>query len=100
MKITTSILTVLAITSLAVYAADDAKKGDKKGAGKGKKGNPAEIFKRLDKDNSGSISKEEFMATPMAKKAGDKAEKMFGMRDKNNDGEISKEEFTAPRKKK
>ncbi len=96
MKAITTILTVLAITSLSVYAADDAKKGDKKGKGKG---DPAEMFKKLDKDNDGFISKEEYLASPMAKKDSAKAEEMFGKRDKNGDGKLSKDEMTPKPKK-
>lgn len=96
MKLITSIFAVLALSSLAIHAAEDGKKGDKKGKGKG---DPAEMFKKLDKDNNGSISKEEYMASPMAQKDTAKAEESFGKRDKNGDGSLSLEEF-APKKKK
>ena len=53
---------------------------------------------KLDKDGNGSISKEEFMASPGAKKDATKAEERFGKMDKNKDGSLSKEEMT-PKKK-
>ena len=68
-------------------------------AGK-KKANPEEMFKKLDKDSNGSISKDEFMAGPGKKDAAKGAE-IFGKKDKNSDGSLSKEEFiAAPKKKK
>ncbi len=98
MKLITSIFAVLALSSLAIHAADDGKKGDKKGKGKGK-GDPAEMFKKLDKDGNGSVSKEEYMASPMAKKDSAKAEESFGKRDKNGDGSLSMDEFKPKPKK-
>lgn len=95
MKKITSILAILALTA-AVNAADEKKPAD----GAKKKGNPEEAFKRLDKDANGSLSKEEFLASPQAKKDEAKATERFGRLDKNSDGSLSKEEFTAQGKKK
>jgi Ca2+-binding EF-hand superfamily protein len=80
----------LALTSMQTFAADagNAKKGE------GKR-DPEAMFKRLDTNNDGSISKEEWDASPMAKKDADKAAKSFTARDKDKDGKITKEEFTA-----
>lgn len=92
MKALTSILAVLAL-AVSVNAAD----GD---AAKKKAPNPEAAFKKLDANSDGSISKEEWAASPMAKKDAAKADKAFAGKDKNKDGSISKEEFTAPAKKK
>jgi Ca2+-binding EF-hand superfamily protein len=92
-----SIITLLTIAGLATFsfsAEGDAKNGEK---GKGKM-NPEEAFKKLDKDGNGSVSKEEFLASPAAKKDAAKAEEMFGKRDKNKDGSLSKDEY-IPKKK-
>ncbi len=92
-----SIITILSVLAIAagVIAADA--KGDGKGKGKGK-GDPAKAFARLDTNGDGKLSKEEFLASPAAKKDPAKAEQTFGKRDKNGDGFLSQEEF-APAKK-
>lgn len=95
MKSITSILAILALAATVNAAEGDAKKPE---AGK-KKANPEEMFKKLDKDGNGSISKEEFMAGP-GKKDATKGAEIFGKKDKNGDGSLSKEEFTAAPKKK
>ena len=91
MKSITSILALLAIAA-TVNAAEGDKKPEE---GAKKKANPEEVFKRLDKDSNGSISKDEFMASPQAKKDAAKAEKMFSTKDKDANGSLTKEEFTA-----
>lgn len=95
MKVITSILTLLALAATL-----NAAEGDKKPEAGKKKANPEEVFKKLDKDGDGSVSKDEFMAGP-GKKDAAKGEKMFGAKDKDKDGKLSKEEFTAaaPKKK-
>ena len=97
MKSITSILAILALAATVNAAEGDAKKPE---AGK-KKGppNPEQMMKTLDKDGSGSISKEEFLASPGAKKDAAKAEERFGKMDKNKDGSLSKEEITPKPKK-
>lgn len=95
MKSITSILAILALAA-TVNAADEKKPA---ADGAKKKGNPEEMFKKLDKDANGSISKEEFMASPNAKKDEAKAAERFGKMDKNSDGSLTKEEM-APKKKK
>ena len=98
-------VTILAGLSLGLVQADD-EKGDKKGGkGKGKGGDPAAraemMIKKLDKDESGTISKEEFAAGPMAERFKDKEgalDKMFAAKDTNSDGELDKKELSAPRK--
>lgn len=96
MKAITSILAILALSATLNAAEGDAKKPE---AGKKKAPNPEEMFKKLDKDGNGSISKEEYMASPQAKKDEAKAAERFGKMDKNGDGSLSKEEMTPKKKK-
>jgi Ca2+-binding EF-hand superfamily protein len=67
-------------------------------AGKGKKEKPSreQVFKKLDKDNSGSLSLQEFTG----KRDPAKAEKAFKRLDKDGNNELSLEEFSAKPKKK
>jgi Ca2+-binding EF-hand superfamily protein len=97
MKSITSILAILALAATVNAAEGDAKKPE---AGK-KKGpqSPEQMMKALDMDGNGSISKEEFLASPGAKKDAAKAEERFGKMDKNKDGSLSKEEITPKPKK-
>lgn len=90
MKALTTTLALLAIAAVGVNAQDAGKKKAPP--------SPEEMFKRLDKDGNGSVSKEEFMASPGAKKDAAKAEERFGKMDKNKDGSLSKDEMT-PKKK-
>lgn len=93
MKAITTILSVLALASFVNAAEGDAKKEKPKM-------DPAKAFAKIDANGDGSLSKEEFLATPQAKKDAAKAEKGFAGKDKDKDGKITKEEFTAPGKKK
>jgi hypothetical protein len=96
MKKIITLLSVLAMAATVSAADGDAKK---KGEGKAKgKGDPAAAFKKMDKDGDGKVTKEEYMATPQAKKDAAKAGESFTKRDKNSDGSLSMEEF-APAKK-
>ncbi len=90
-----NIVTLLSVLALA--AGLNAAEGEKPKA----KMDPAKVFAKMDGNSDGSISKEEFMASPGAKKDAAKAEKGFSTKDKDKDGKLSKEEFTAaPAKKK
>ncbi len=95
-------LCVLAICgAFTLHAADgikpkrphDHKPGD------GKPGedrhNPEEIFKKIDTNRDGFISKDEFMASPRAKENPAKAAEHFNMLDKTGSGKITFEEFKA-----
>jgi Ca2+-binding EF-hand superfamily protein len=93
MKAITTILSVLALASFVNAADGDAKKEKPKM-------DPEKAFAKMDANSDGSISKEEFMASPAAKKDAAKAEKGFAGKDKDGDGKITKEEFMAPGKKK
>ena len=94
MKVITSILALIALAA-TVHAAE----GDKKPEAGKKKADPEAMFKKIDSNGDGSISKEEFMAGP-GKKDAAKGEKAFAGKDKDKDGKLSKEEFTAAPKKK
>ena len=93
MKAITTILSVLALASFTLNAAE----GD---APKKAKMDPEKVFAKLDANSDGSITKEEWAASPQAKKDAAKAEKAFTGKDKDKDGKLSKEEFTAVQKKK
>lgn len=88
MKAITTILSVLALASISLHAAEGEKKP---------KADPAKVFAKKDANGDGKLSKEEF--TKGAKDA-EKAEKAFTAKDKDKDGSVSKEEFTAPGGKK
>ncbi len=101
-------LLVLAIGSAMTLQAADGDKpkppggGDKpKPPGEGGKPRPSpeEIFKKLDADADGFISKDEFMASPRAQENKEKAEARFTELDADKDGKLSKDEFMAGHKK-
>ncbi|MEZ0274943.1 MAG: EF-hand domain-containing protein [Roseimicrobium sp.] len=91
------ILTLGALILSASFAlAADGDKPRKPGEGGDKpRPNPEEMFKKADTNNDGSLSKEEFLATPRAKENAERAEKIFTAKDKDKDGKLSKEEFAA-----
>jgi Ca2+-binding EF-hand superfamily protein len=94
MKRTLLTLAALAVSAVAISTAC-AEDGDK-GKDKGKR-NPENLFKKLDANGDGKVSKEEF--AKMAERAGGKGkggkggDKLFGRLDGDNDGFISKDEF-------
>jgi Ca2+-binding EF-hand superfamily protein len=115
MKSLTTILSALALTASVSFAEDkpeqkpaaDAAKpaetakpaaaADKKDGDKKPAASPEERFKKLDKNNDGSLDLSEIKG----KKDDDAtAEKKFKALDKNGDGKISLEEFTAGPEKK
>jgi Ca2+-binding EF-hand superfamily protein len=69
-------------------------------ADKSDKANPEAIFKKLDSNNDGSVTKEEYLASKRAQKDTDKAGKRFEKLDANKDGKLSKEEMSAGEKAK
>lgn len=98
---------VVATTLVAGLAIGLVQAEEGKEKGKGKGGTPEEraaaMIKTLDKDKNGTISKEEFLAGPMAAKAKEKGgdpEKMFAGRDKNKDGQLDLAELSAAPKPK
>ena len=90
-------LCALAICGAFTLHAADGDKPKKPGDGKPGEGkrNPEEMFKKMDTNGDGSVSKDEFMAGPRAKQDPAKAEERFKELDKNNDGKLSPEEFKA-----
>ena len=101
MKSITSILAVLALgTTLAVAADQKPAAGAADAKPDKPKRDPAEVFKKLDTNNDGKLSAEEFKAGPMGKKDPAKAEEAFGKKDKDGDKSLSLEEFSAQGKKK
>lgn len=75
----------------AAYGADDAAAGAKaKKKAKGKKGGDA-VFGKLDTNNDGKLSKEEFSKFGKGKAKG--LDKVFSKLDANSDGGIDKDEF-------
>jgi hypothetical protein len=110
MKLITSVLAALALGTTLSFAADEKKpaepaKGDapktekKEGDKKEGKRDPAEMFKKLDTNNDGKISLEEWKASPAGQKDPAKAEEAFAKKDKDGDKNLSQEEFAAGGKK-
>lgn len=107
MKSLTTILAVLAVSSSLALAADEKaaeKPAAEKAAGdktaqkeEGPRRDPEAMFKKLDTNNDGSISKEEYLAGPFGKRDATRAEESFKKRDKDGNGSLSLEEFKAPR---
>ena len=88
-------LGALLLSATVALAAEGDKPKKPPGEGDRPRLNPEEMFKKLDSNNDGSISKEEYLASPRAKENAERAEKSFAARDKDKDGKLSKEEFTA-----
>ena len=90
-------LFTLSLTSALMFAVMAPSTAE--AAGKKKKGGPEAIFKKLDTDGDGKISKTEFAKLgEVAKKAGKggkagKGDKLFSKLDTNGDGSLSLEEF-------
>ncbi len=96
------LLSLLLVPALAM-AADEAKPkrpGKGGGAGGDKRPNPEEAFKKLDTNTDGTLSLDEFKASPRGKKDPAKAEEAFKKMDKDSDGKVTLDEFKArgPRK--
>ena len=110
MKFITSILTIGALTATMAIAADEkaatepAKAAEAPAAtqpeGAKKHATPEEQFKKLDTNNDGAVSLEEFKASGHAKKDPAKAEEMFKKMDTDGNGSLSLEEFKAGHKPK
>ena len=93
MKVIITTLSALALASTLAFA--EGKPG--RSGGRHGHPNPAEIFKKLDANNDGSISEAEFKAGPRAQKNPAKAAEIFKKLDKDNSGAVSLEEFKAHR---
>ncbi len=99
MKAITSILSILALAATLNAADGDAPKKPAAEAGKKAPPSPEAMMKALDKNTDGKVSKEEFMASPGAKKDEAKAGERFGKMDKDKDGSLTLEEMTPKKKK-
>ncbi len=86
---------ILSLGAIALVSSFAFAEGDAKAErdGKKKRPNPAEIFKHLDKDGSGSVSKDEFLAGPRAQKNPERAAEIFGKIDKDSSGDVTRDEF-------
>ncbi len=98
------ILATVIVSGMALSLhAEEGEKGKGKGKGGGMDpGKRAEMMiEKLDTDGSGTISKAEFEASPMAGKMKGKEgmlDKVFAGRDANGDGELDKKELSKPMK--
>jgi len=88
------LLSLLLIPALAVAADDTKPKKPGKGTDK-PKANPAAAFKKMDTSGDGTVSLEEFKASPRGQKNPDKADKAYAKLDKDSDGKLTLEEFKA-----
>ena len=95
MKVILTLAALFVSASLALAADEPKKPGDGKGGKDGKRPNPEEFFKRLDTNADGSVSKDEYLASPRAKQDPAKGAENFGKMDKDSDGKLTKEEFAA-----
>lgn len=89
MKTSIKVLSALALTISLSYGEEAPAKPEKKGP------NPEKMFKKLDTDSSGSISLEEFKASPRGQKDPAKAESIFAKMDADSKDGVSLEEFSA-----
>jgi hypothetical protein len=93
MKMKTCIQTlgILAIATSLSYGQEEPEKGGKRHP------DPEKIFKKLDADASGSVSLEEFKASPRAQQNPARAGEIFDKIDADDSGSITLEEFKAHR---
>ncbi len=88
MKTCIQILTIAALATSLSFGAEG--KEGKKG------GDPAKAFAKCDANSDGSISLEEFKASPKGTKLADKADAVFAKMDADGNGSLSAEEFATP----
>jgi hypothetical protein len=99
MKLLVTTLSALAMAATLTLAEDQPPQPPQKGhegGGKHERPNPEEIFKKLDTNNDGFLSLDEFKASPRAQHD-DPAhvEEVFKKMDTNGDGKLTLEEFKA-----
>lgn len=99
MKISIPTLAIMAIATSLSFGQEAPKKEGKQPP------DPEKIFKKLDSNSDGSVSLDEFKASPRGQKNPEKAGEIFKKLDTDSSGGISLEEFKAhppkpPHKKK
>jgi hypothetical protein len=105
-----TLLATLVLTTVTAMAADPVKALEKAAAAPAAltenkaavlpltKPNPAEAFKKLDANHDGTLSIDEFKASPMALKDPVKTEELFKKKDKDGNGKLSLEEVSMETK--
>ena len=88
MKSSIQILGIIALSTSLSF-------GEEKAPKEKKTPDPEKTFKKLDTDNNGSLSLEEYKTSPMGTKAGDKAEPKFKKLDADGNGSVNLDEFKA-----
>jgi len=91
MKICIHTLGIMAIAASLSYGQDAPEKAEHK------RPDPERVFKKLDANTDGSVSLEEFKASPRAQKNPEKAGEIFKKIDTDSNGSLSLEEFKAHR---
>lgn len=103
-----TLLATLVLTTVTAMAADPIKALEKTAAAPAAetkavvlpltKPNPAEAFKKLDANHDGTLSIDEFKASPMAMKDPVKTEELFKKKDKDGNGKLTLEEVSMETK--
>lgn len=88
MKSCIQILGIIALATSLSFGEDQAPK-EKKNP------DPEKTFKKFDTDANGSLSLEEYKASPMGTRAGDKAAPKFKKLDTDGNGSVNLDEFKA-----
>lgn len=91
MKHSPRLVFALVAAALALPMSVEAAKADRKN----KNDATPPAFATVDKDNDGSVSKDEFVAAMKEKLGDDGAKARFATLDKDNNGKLSKEEYAA-----
>lgn len=100
MKTTITLLSALALATSLSFGQDQPdgpQKGPRGPGGPGQRPNPEEMFKKLDTNNDGTVSLDEFKASPIGQKDAAKAEELFKKLDANADGGVTLEELKTNR---
>lgn len=97
MKLITTLLALAAAGSFACAAdgEDQKKEGDKPGP-RDKAKQQEEMFKQMDANSDGKVSKDEYNAKMGGGERAAAAGERFTKMDRNKDGELTKREFTTP----